>query len=97
MNRLFVKAVHYSNAGGAVSDRTGKKEEQMIAHLRKKWGAAVFQGQRRKHEIIMKADKIKVRSARSGSAENRCERCGTTFLGPAWKHSFDCTSGVGRA
>ena len=61
MNRLFVKAVHYSNAGGAVSGRNGKNEDQMIAYLRKKWGAPVFVGQRRKHEITMKADKIKTR------------------------------------
>eukprot|EP01052_Picozoa_sp_SAG31_P064323 SAG31_NODE_23191_length_509_cov_0.924390_2_plen_89_part_01 len=88
MNRLFVKAKHYSNEGGAVSDRNGKKEDQMIAYLRKKWGAEVFINQRRTHEVIMKADKVKVRSSRSGSSENHCDICGKFFLGPDWTHSF---------
>ena len=96
MNRLFIKAIHYSNEGGAVSDRNGKKEDQMIAHLRKKWGAEVFINQRRKHEVIMKADKVKVRSSRSGSAGNHCDVCGKDFLGADWTHSFTCKGSLAR-
>jgi hypothetical protein len=97
LNRLFVKAIHYSNEGGAVADRNAKKEDRMIAHLRKKWGEKVFTNQRRKHEVIMKADKVKVRSSRSGSAKNICDDCGKAFLGPVWTHAFSCESAAARA
>ena len=30
MNRLFVKALHYDNSGGAVDDRTDEKEQRKI-------------------------------------------------------------------
>ena len=53
LNRLFVKAEHYVNSGGAVAVRNGKLEKQMIKHLRTKW-PGVFLDQRRKNEVILK-------------------------------------------
>ena len=51
-NRLFVKAEHYTNEGGAVAVRNHALEQRTIKHLRSKW-PGVFQDQRRKNEVIM--------------------------------------------
>jgi hypothetical protein len=49
-NRLFVKALHRENPGGAVADRTAQKEKNMIKLLHEKW-AGCFKGHRRKNEV----------------------------------------------
>lgn len=45
-----MKAVHRTNPGGAVADRTALKENQMIKLLKEKWPGA-FKGHRRKNEV----------------------------------------------
>jgi len=39
-NRVVIRAAHYTNAGGAVADRTAVKEQYNIAVLRHKWPGA---------------------------------------------------------
>lgn len=52
-NRLFVKALHRVNPGGAVAVRTSKKEDWHIKLLRQKW-PGVFLNHRRKNEVMMR-------------------------------------------
>jgi hypothetical protein len=58
-NRLFVKAAHYDNAGGAVDARSVPLEKATIAYLREKW-PGIFQDQRRANEVIMKVTDAKM-------------------------------------
>lgn len=54
-NRLFVKAQHYTNPGGAVAVRTASREQENIAILRRKW-PEVFRrhGTRGPNEVLMR-------------------------------------------
>jgi len=52
VNRMFVKARHLDNPGGAVADRTAKLEQESIQLLRDKW-PGVFTGHRKENEVIM--------------------------------------------
>ena len=52
LNRLFVKAEHRDNPGGAVADRNASLEKKTIKLLRAKW-PGVFLNHRRKLEVLM--------------------------------------------
>lgn len=55
-NRLFIAAVHETNAGGAVSERddAGEKERQNIKILREKWpGVFWINGRRGDTQVVM--------------------------------------------
>lgn len=80
--------VHYSNEGGAVAVRNTEREQAMIAHLRKKWGAAVFVNQRRENEVTMKAEKVKRVRAPGSSSFEVCADCGASYAAAfAWSHN----------
>ena len=53
LNRLFVKAEHRDNPGGAVADRNAALEKKTIKRLRAKW-PGVFLDHRRKLEVTMR-------------------------------------------
>ena len=54
-NRVFCLAKHYVNAGGAVADRTGAREQYNIAVLRHKWPGVFHQhATRGKNEVSMR-------------------------------------------
>jgi hypothetical protein len=52
VNRIFMTAEHYTNAGGAVAVRTARRERKNIGVLRQKW-PGVFLNQRRENEVIL--------------------------------------------
>jgi hypothetical protein len=55
VNRIAMKAEHYTNAGGAVAVRNAEREQQNIAILRRKW-PGVFGNQKRENEVMMRWD-----------------------------------------
>ena len=50
LNRLFMRADHYDNPGGAVAARNTRTEQKNIKILRRKWGSWIANG-RNKDEI----------------------------------------------
>ena len=62
MNRLYVRARHYTNAGGAVDVRTAPLEQATIAYLRDKWARRGYPSLFRTHttranEVVMRLSK----------------------------------------
>ena len=62
MNRLYVRARHYTNAGGAVDVRTAPLEQTTIAYLRDKWARRGYPSLFRTHttranEVVMRLSK----------------------------------------
>jgi hypothetical protein len=53
-NRMFVKALHRDNPGGAVSDRSAKLEQTSIRLLQQKWPGVFAINPNRKNEVIMR-------------------------------------------
>ena len=52
VNRMFVRAQHLHNPGGAVADRTARLEQASIKLLREKW-PGVFTNHRKPNEVVM--------------------------------------------
>lgn len=53
-NAILAHFAHRSNAGGAVDFRTAEREQEAIAHLKKKWGAYIQDNPKRPNEILLK-------------------------------------------
>lgn len=53
-NGIFAYFSHRKNEGGAVSYRTAAIEQDMIAHLKKKWGHHIRDNSKRPNEVILK-------------------------------------------
>ncbi len=51
---------HYSNSGGAVSYRNDELEQKTIQYLKEKWGACVVENPKRKNEILLSRDSLKI-------------------------------------
>lgn len=52
-NRVYAKARHRDNPGGACAYRTAALEDEMIALLKAKWGSLVRDNPRRPHEVLL--------------------------------------------
>eukprot|EP00441_Pelagodinium_beii_P046559 CAMPEP_0197622296 /NCGR_PEP_ID=MMETSP1338-20131121/2652_1 /TAXON_ID=43686 ORGANISM="Pelagodinium beii, Strain RCC1491" /NCGR_SAMPLE_ID=MMETSP1338 /ASSEMBLY_ACC=CAM_ASM_000754 /LENGTH=581 /DNA_ID=CAMNT_0043192011 /DNA_START=80 /DNA_END=1825 /DNA_ORIENTATION=+ len=55
-NRMTLNVKHYSNSGGACSnrDKKGEKERKNIAILKSKWPRAFFKHPKRQNEVVMR-------------------------------------------
>ena len=79
MNRLFVRAKHYTNKGGAVDVRTAALEQDTISYLTAKWAARGYPklfrlNPTRVNEVIMfycKAYKLKLEEKHGRTAPDK--------------------------
>ena len=53
-NNIFAYFSHRKNAGGAVGYRTAELEQEMIAHLKRKWNHHIRDNPKRPNEVILK-------------------------------------------
>jgi len=56
---IFASFKHRTNAGGAVAYRTPEVEQESIARLQAKWGAAIRLNPRRDNEVLFDGKKVK--------------------------------------
>ena len=57
LNRIMIRAEHYTNKGGAVQRRTAALEKKMIKILLKKWPKFIMLNVRRKNEVLIRRRK----------------------------------------
>ena len=78
LNRVFVKAKHYTNAGGAVAVRNDEREQYNIKILRRKW-PGVFRAHpfRGPNEVRMYVVSTRSTQSQPESLDNKHLRAGT--------------------
>jgi hypothetical protein len=80
MNRLFVRARHYTNAGGAVDVRNAALEQQTIAYLQSKWARRGYPklfrlNPTRANEVIMHFSKAEKQALAAKHAATKASQC----------------------
>ena len=75
LNRIMIRADHYTNKGGAVQRRTPALEKKMIKILLKKWPTFIIQNVRRKNEVLIRRKKRII-----AALDKLVEKVGTTVF-----------------
>ena len=75
LNRIMIRADHYTTKGGAVQRRTPALEKKMIKILLKKWPTFIIQNVRRKNEVLIRRKKTII-----AALDKLVEKVGTTVF-----------------
>lgn len=71
-NRMTLSVKHYSNGGGAVTnrDQKGREEQRNIAILQRKWPNCFRKHPRRKNEVVLQWKKSAAQSNQEGEDDD---------------------------